>query len=87
MKNLEKASEEYADKNVTQDWGLPIEDLKKYAMEDFVAGATWYKENSKEKKMLERLVDQLSTSESLIFPSDIELLYEAKQLIENSTKL
>ena len=38
-------------------------------------------------EMLERLVDQLSTSESLIFPSDIELLYEAKQLIENSTTI
>ena len=55
MKNLKKAAIEYADREVLQPWGLPNETLKRYAIQDFTAAATWYKENSKEKEMLEVL--------------------------------
>ena len=84
MKNLEKASEEYADKNVTQDWGLPIEDLKKYAMEDFVAGATWYKKNSKAPEMLEML-EKISNMHPDQNP--LPFIKEAQKLIKEATKL
>lgn len=55
MTNLEKAAIEYADREVLQPWGLPNDTLKRYTIQDFTAGAIWYKENSKEKEMLEML--------------------------------
>lgn len=61
--------------------------LADYPIEQWKANALLISKAPEMLEMLERIVDQLSSSESLNFQSDFELIEKAEQLIKEATEL
>ena len=81
MENLEIEAKKYAIIQVQGSFSGDEEQLRAYCMEDFIAGAEWYKQQSKSTEML-KMLEYIVNNDHL--PLNKDKIY---QLIKEATEI